>query len=110
MLQLFLLFIAAQLLQFFLGRKQMQKFNQLFYELRSKGNVLVGKDKGRLKSGSILVFQLDETVIKEAFYLKGRSVFAKPQRLENEIGKNIHQLAFDNHSLQRSYENALTNL
>jgi len=37
----------------------MEKFNQLYYELRTKGDVLVGKHRSIFKAGSILIFQLD---------------------------------------------------
>ncbi|MCL1995488.1 MAG: transcriptional regulator GutM [Defluviitaleaceae bacterium] len=102
-----ILIVFANFVQAFLFRKQMKVFNELFYELRKNGNVLVGKYSGLFKAGSIVIFQLEDTTVKEAYFINGRSIFAKPKQLESAIGKDINGLVFDNPSLKNAYENAL---
>ena len=100
--------VLANMMQFYLYRMQMNKINNLFYEMREKGDVLVGKHRG-LKGGGMILLQLKDTVVQEAYYVQGVSVFVKPKPVDGVAGKDVKNLNFSHKVLQKAYENALEN-
>lgn len=85
--------IGAYLLQILFGMKQIKHFNQNYQELRQKGKVAIGRRTGKIKSGTIVMFAIDnEGIILEAKKMQGVTVLAKFKDLSIYRGKDIHYI------------------
>ncbi len=60
MLALGILVVGAFLIQSALGFFQIRHFGNEYNELKADGRVAIGKRAGKLTSGTIIMFQLDE--------------------------------------------------
>ncbi|MDG6881833.1 DNA-binding transcriptional activator GutM [Phocoenobacter uteri] len=102
--------ISAWILQIGLGWWQVSRFNNAFQALCKKGNVGVGKSKGRFKPKVIIAVAFDSNLyVTDAILMKGFSVFSQPQSMENLIGlhyDNIDPITL--FSKQIAYQEALT--
>ena len=68
------------LLQGAFGLWQVRHFNQGFKRLRQEGRVVVGKSKGRIRAGAVVMFCLDQDDhIIRGEKMAGISVFARLQ-------------------------------
>ena len=80
----FILWVAQGLLTVL----QIQHYRKRVAELKKKGKVLIGQQKGKLKAGSIVLMALDaEGIIKDAEEMRGFTVFTKFRKLNAVIGK-----------------------
>ena len=88
-----LLFVGAYALQTLLTLSQIKQFNKVFVELKRKGKVLIGRKGGRLVSGTLILFLIDDAgVIQEAKMMQGVTVFARFKALPNLVGEQILSL------------------
>ena len=84
---------AAWLLQSFFSFKQSQAFGRLFVELRRKGRVAMGRFKGGLVQGVIVLFAIDDDgIILEGHKLQGVTVAARFKRFELYDGQDLHEI------------------
>lgn len=75
---LIIIAICAWLFNFFLGFLQTKNFNENFIELRKKGKVAVGRKKGFIRTGAIVLLLLnDDGMIIEGKQLRGTSSLAR---------------------------------
>lgn len=90
MLTLILIAVAAWVLQTVLGVLQFRRFSRHLRELRTRGRVAIGKAKGRLMSGVIVLFVLDadDTIISGEI-MEGRTVFASFSELRGFEGVRL---------------------
>ncbi|QXT63446.1 transcriptional regulator GutM [Tessaracoccus palaemonis] len=80
----------AWVAQSFLSFRQTQAFSQLFIALRRRGRVAMGKFRGGLVAGSIVLFLLDDDDrIVEAHRLGGVTVLARFKALAGFDGEHM---------------------
>ncbi|MEG9544782.1 transcriptional regulator GutM [Mannheimia sp. HC-2023] len=85
--------IVMWLLQILFGWLQIKAFNQAFMEISRKGKVTVGRNSGRFNPKSIIVLAFDEQKkVIDSLCMKGFSVFARPQKLDDVIGLSIDEI------------------
>ncbi|AJQ26732.1 transcriptional regulator GutM [Pelosinus fermentans] len=78
MLWFVLLAAGMWILQGLLGLWQLRHFNQRFKLLRKEGRVVIGKSKGRVTAGVVLMFCLDQDCnIIRGEKMEGFSIFAR---------------------------------
>lgn len=96
-----LLFIGcAWLLQSFLGFWQIKNFNRHYRELRALGKVAIGRSKGRVRTGVVLLLAIDEKCrITKAMKMQGITVFARFRPLP--IMEGQHLLRIEESVLER---------
>lgn len=78
MLWFVLLAAGLWILQGLLGFWQLKHFNQRFNQLRKEGRVVVGKSKGRIMAGAVVMLCLDKDCnIIKGEKMEGISIFAR---------------------------------
>lgn len=103
------------ILQTILGYFQMKHFTKEFSILRRKGKVAIGKDKGKIKAGTVIMICIDENKnILEAKVMSGLTVFAKLKtikELENQNFLNIDKDVINkfNKMTVKAIDNAIEN-
>ena len=81
---------AAWVLQSYLSFKQTQSFTKLFVAMRRRGRVAMGRFKGGIVQGAIVLFGIDaDGVITEGHRLNGVTVMARFRGFEDFTGQNI---------------------
>lgn len=99
--------IIAYIVQMYLGMKQVKNFNKHYVELRRKGKVLIGVNKGNIVSGTIILLSIDDQLkIIEAKKMQGVSVFAAFKSFDQVVGSYLQELD-ENHPVLVK-ENKLT--
>ncbi|MCR1972676.1 transcriptional regulator GutM [Clostridium sporogenes] len=83
----------AWLLQTALGFLQFKDFNKNFKELREKGRVVIGKNRGRVKRGSVILIAIDDNCsIIESRIMKGITILARFKTMEILNNQNFHSI------------------
>lgn len=91
--------LAAWIGQMILGVYQIKYFNRHFKEMRKLGKVVIGKNKGRVRAGVIVLMAIDENSnIIKAEKMQGISVFARMRSLK--IIENMNLLKIDINNLK----------
>ena len=90
-----LLFIfGLWVLQGVLSYVQITHYRKTLSRLKSKGRVLIGHEKGKLKPGSIILLVIDDNgIIIDVEEMKGISVFDRFRKKSTYIGKTIEELS-----------------
>lgn len=95
--QVFLFIGVAWTLQTIFGIFQIRYFNKRFKAMRKLGRVVIGKNKGRIRTGVVVLMAIDEDCnIIKAEKMQGISVFAKMKVFNVLENKNLLQLNVDN--------------
>ncbi|MGO3727292.1 MAG: transcriptional regulator GutM [Enterococcus viikkiensis] len=85
--------IVAYIVQTWLGLKQIKNFNKVYARLRRKGKVAIGRRSGKLTSGTILMFSVNQMdLIDEAEMMQGTTILARFKSKEQFVGLNIREL------------------
>lgn len=93
MTPLIILAIGAYGLQLLFGLFQIKHFNAVYKELRRKGKVAIGRRPGRIKSGTLVLFAVEnEGKILDARLMQGVTVLSRFKRLDQYIGHDIHYI------------------
>lgn len=88
-----IIIIIAYLVQILLGLRQLKHFNQVYSDMRKKGRVAIGRRSGKIKSGTIVMFAIDEKgLVLDAQKMQGVTVAAKFQQMPQFINQDIHYL------------------
>ncbi len=96
LIPLMLLFLAAFMLQYLFTFIQMKDFNRHYSTLRKMGRVAIGKVKGVLRAGAIVMFAIDQQgTILAGRSMQGVTVLARCKMLEGFEGKNVATLTED---------------
>lgn len=108
------LLLFAFLLQYYFGYKQIRYFSEQMQELRKIGKVVVGKKRGKLRSGTIVMIAVNnEGVIRKAIRLQGVTTFSKFKELSELEGQTIYLLDSyslnENKLIQRTLDDAVAN-
>ena len=98
--------MAAYVFQIFLGWQQLKDFNKTYTILRKLGRVAIGRKPGKIKSGTIVMFAVDENGrVLKASKMQGVTILARFQNMENFVGEDIHY--FDKYNPLVRQENKL---
>ena len=82
--------VGAFLIQSALGFFQIKHFGNEYNELKAEGRVAIGKRAGKLTSGTIIMFLLDdEGVIVRGKKLQGTTILARFKPYDKFKGKYI---------------------
>jgi len=85
--------ISVWLLNFFFGLLQIKDFNKNYMELRKLGKVAIGRKKGRITSGTIVLIRIkDDGLIEESRMMQGVTVAARVKNFYGLEEKYIGQL------------------
>jgi DNA-binding transcriptional regulator of glucitol operon len=85
--------IVAYLIQIILGLYQIKNFNKVYQHLRKNGRVAIGRRSGKIRSGTIMLFGLNEKgVIQSTQKMQGISVLAKFKALDTFNGIELQAL------------------
>lgn len=85
--------IIVWLLNFLLGLLQIKDFNKNYIELRRLGKVAIGRKKGRITSGTIVLIRInDGGLIEESRMMQGVTVAARVKNFYGLENKYIWQL------------------
>ena len=97
--------MAAYIFQMFLGWQQLKDFNKTYTMLRKLGRVAIGRKSGRIKSGTIVMFAVDENGrVLKASKMQGVTILARFQNMDDYVGEDIHY--FDKYNPLVRKENA----
>ena len=98
--------MAAYIFQMFLGWQQLKDFNKTYTMLRKLGRVAIGRKSGRIKSGTIVMFAVDENGrVLKASKMQGVTILARFQNMDDYVGEDIHY--FDKYNPLVRKENKL---
>ena len=93
LIPLMILFLAAFMLQYLLTFIQMKDFNKSYSQLRKMGRVAIGKVKGDLRAGAIVMFAIDDQgIILKGKFMQGVTVLARCKDLNGFEGKDVGAL------------------
>lgn len=82
--------LVAWIGQMIFGVYQIKYFNRHFKEMRKLGKVVIGKNKGKIRAGVIVLMAIDEdSNIIKAEKMQGISVFARMRALKILENKNL---------------------
>ncbi|MFZ2917146.1 MAG: transcriptional regulator GutM [Trichococcus flocculiformis] len=117
MLALGILVVGAFLIQSALGFFQIKHFGNEYNELKADGRVAIGKRAGKLTSGTIIMFQLDEKgVIVRGKKLQGTTILARFKPYNNFNGRLIEAIKAEDSDVlaeikitRKTIMNAVTN-
>jgi Glucitol operon activator len=99
---LILIGIICWLLNFALGFVQIKNFNENYIEMRRKGRVVIGRKRGYLQAGTIILLNVDEeNTIFACKIIQGISVLAKMKQFSGLEGKQINKLTQEDISQYR---------
>jgi glucitol operon activator protein len=80
-------------LQSMFGYLQIKHFNQRFIALRKLGRVVVGRNSGRFRAGTVILIVIDHKHnIVKAEKMQGVTVFSRMRNIEGLKGKNLLHL------------------
>lgn len=99
---LILIGIICWLLNFALGFIQIKNFNENYIKMRRKGRVVIGRKRGYLQAGTIILLNVDEeNTIFACKIIQGISVLAKMKQFSGLEGKQINKLTQEDISQYR---------
>lgn len=85
--------ITVWVLNFIFGLLQIKDFNNNYIELRKLGKVAIGRKKGRLSSGTIVLIRIkDDGLIVEARKMQGVTVVARVKSFKGLEGRYIGEI------------------
>lgn len=99
--------VAAYGLQLVFGLFQIRHFNETYKALRQQGKVAIGRRPGKIKSGTLVLFAIEESgKILDTRIMQGVTVLSKFKQLDQFTGHDLHYID-KYHPLVRK-ENKLT--
>ena len=88
--------VIAWCAQLALGGWQISRFNRAFDTLCQQGRVGVGRSSGRFKPRVVVAIALDDQQrIVDTLFMKGLTVFARPQKIPAITGMHVGDLQPD---------------
>ncbi|NBI40715.1 transcriptional regulator GutM [[Haemophilus] felis] len=85
--------VCMWLLQIILGWLQVSAFNRAFMAISQKGKILTGRNSGRFNPKSVVILALDDNrIVIDSLYMRGFSVFARPQKLLSVINMKVDDI------------------
>lgn len=82
--------LLSWILQTVLGSFQIKNFNKRYTVLRSKGKVAIGRSKGTLRAGVVLLLVLDDkNQIIEAEKMQGITILARFRKVHSLVGEYL---------------------
>lgn len=89
-----ILFILAFILQYVFTFFQMNDFKKRYKELKSKGRVVIGRRKGAMRAGAIVLICIDEDdKVIETAYMQGVTVLSRFKKFDGFNGLKVHTIS-----------------
>lgn len=89
--------ITVWILNFAFGMLQIKDFNKNYVELRRHGKVAIGRKRGYMQAGTVVMFLIDdEGRIIDSRKMQGVSVFARFRKLMGLEGISLGDIHKDN--------------
>jgi glucitol operon activator protein len=90
------------ILQGLMSYGQIVHYRKTLTQLKTKGKVFIGQEKGKLKPGSIVLLVVDgSNKIIDVQEMKGISVFDRFRKKEKYIGKSLEELVEELNQLKK---------
>ena len=104
---LIVLGILGTVINFLLGFMQIKNFNINYIEMRKKGKVAIGRKRGYIQVGSIVMFLIDnDGIIVDCRKMQGVTVFARVKKFAGLEGKNLSNITKEDLSNYNKYTRA----
>lgn len=85
-----IIFILAFLLQYAFTYLQLNSFNRSYRVLRSKGRVVIGRQKGAVRAGAISMLAIDEkNKVIDGAVMQGLTVLARFRKFDSFNGIDV---------------------
>lgn len=85
-----LLGIGVTIANFLFSLIQIKDFNKNYAEMRRKGKVAIGRRRGYIQAGTVVLFLIDNSgIIIDARKIQGVSVFARVRKFAGLQGKSL---------------------
>lgn len=95
-----LLLLVGYLLQTYLTLFQLKDFKMKYINLQQIGRVVIGKQKGRVSAGTIILFAInDQNIILKGFKMQGYSFLARFDEFNIFNGEDISLLDQNNQKI-----------
>ncbi|UJL47390.1 transcriptional regulator GutM [Virgibacillus sp. NKC19-16] len=92
-IMLLIILAVGFVVQYIFGFVQIKHFTKHYTELREKGRVAIGRRPTIIRSGTLVLFQLNnKNEIEESRYMQGVTVFSRIKHLKGLEGKKINKL------------------
>lgn len=86
----------AWLLSAYFGMIQIKNFNKNYIEMRKKGKVVIGKQKGAFKAGTVVLIGIDENeVITETRKIQGVTIFSRVKPFKGLQEEKMEELSLE---------------
>lgn len=93
LIMLIIILAVGFVVQYLFGIVQIKHFTKHYTELRENGRVAIGRRPAIIRSGTLVLFQLNnKNEIEEARYMQGVTVFSRFKDLKGLEGKKIIKL------------------
>ena len=89
-------------LQYFLGFKQIQHFNNEYTKVRKEGRVAIGRRAGKIQSGTIILFALDkQDRVRYGRKIQGTTIFANFKDFNAFNGREIGKITLNDEEMKK---------
>lgn len=89
-------------LQYILGFRQIRYFGEEYKKMRKEGKVAIGRCAGKIKSGTIILFALDdEDRIRYGRKMQGTTVLAKFKDFNRFNGRKIGEITLEDEEMKK---------
>ncbi|WP_080872020.1 transcriptional regulator GutM [Oceanobacillus timonensis] len=93
LIMLIIILAVGFVVQYLFGFVQIKHFTKHYTELRENGRVAIGRRPAVIRSGTLVLFQLNnKNEIEEARYMQGVTVFSRFKQLTGLEGKKMNKL------------------
>lgn len=93
LIMLIIMLAVGFVIQYVFGFVQIKHFTKHYTELREKGRVAIGRRPAIIRSGTLVLFQLNnKNEIEEARYMQGVTVFSRFKQLKGLEGRKMNKL------------------
>lgn len=93
LIMLIIILAVGFVVQYLFGFIQIKHFTKHYTELRENGKVAIGRRTAIIRSGTLVLFQLNnKNVIEEARYMQGVTVFSRFKNFHGLEGKKINKI------------------
>lgn len=92
-IMLIIILAVGFIVQYLFGFVQIKHFTKHYTELRENSRVAIGRRPAIIRSGTLVLFQLNnKNEIEEARYMQGVTVFSRFKQLKGLEGKKMNKL------------------
>lgn len=107
MILLIALGIIVTIINSLLGFIQIKNFNKNYIEMRKKGKVAIGRKRGYIQAGTVVMLLIDnDGIIIDCRKMQGVTVFARVKKFIGLEGRNLSDIAEEDLNNYNKYARA----